>query len=65
MARMTRTAPPLSRGGREAPRVPREEIARIAYQLFERRGRTHGKDQDDWLEAERIAVARQRNRLAR
>lgn len=34
------------------------EIARLAYQLFERRGCTHGNDQQDWFEAERILRAR-------
>jgi hypothetical protein len=28
-------------------------IARRAYQRFEERGREHGHDLDDWLEAER------------
>ena len=30
-----------------------ESIARLAYQRFEERGREHGHDLDDWLEAER------------
>ena len=30
-----------------------EEIARRAYEIFERRGRSHGHDFDDWLQAER------------
>ena len=34
--------------------IDREEVARVAYELFERRGRTDGRDQQDWLEAERI-----------
>ncbi len=34
-----------------------EEIARIAYEIYERRG-THGQDVDDWLEAERIVMER-------
>jgi DNA-binding NarL/FixJ family response regulator len=29
-------------------------IARCAFELYEARGRTQGKDLDDWLEAERI-----------
>lgn len=29
------------------------EIARLAYEIFERRGRLHGHDLDDWLQAER------------
>ena len=35
-----------------------EEVARVAYELFERRGRTHGHDLQDWLEAERIVLRR-------
>ena len=34
--------------------IDREEVARVAYELFERRGRTDGRDQQDWFEAERI-----------
>jgi hypothetical protein len=30
-----------------------EDIARRAYQLFEARGREHGHDVEDWLQAER------------
>lgn len=30
----------------------REAIARQAYEIFERRGHAHGRDVDDWLEAE-------------
>lgn len=30
----------------------REAIARRAYEIFERRGHTHGRDMDDWLQAE-------------
>ncbi len=33
-----------------------EEIRRLAYEIFERRGRVHGRDLDDWLEAERIVT---------
>ena len=34
-----------------------EFIARVrmkAYEMYEKRGYTHGKDLNDWLEAERI-----------
>ena len=37
-------------GGRE--RLSRDEIARLAYHLFETRGRRDGHDVDDWLVAE-------------
>jgi len=31
-----------------------EEIETIAYEIWEKSGRVHGKDIDHWLEAERI-----------
>jgi hypothetical protein len=31
----------------------RENIAHRAYQLYEERGRQHGRDQEDWFRAER------------
>lgn len=37
-----------------ATRCPtHEEIARRAYEIFERRGCAHGNDEQDWLQAER------------
>lgn len=36
----------------------RDEIAKVAYELYEKRGRSHGCHFDDWLEAERIVLAR-------
>jgi Protein of unknown function (DUF2934) len=33
--------------------VSKEEIAKRAFALFEARGREHGHDLDDWLQAER------------
>jgi hypothetical protein len=35
-----------------------DEIAVVAYELFESRGCIHGCDLDDWLNAERIVLAR-------
>jgi hypothetical protein len=32
---------------------PFEDVARRAYELFISRGAEHGRDLDDWLEAER------------
>ena len=40
-----------STGRRERP--SRDEIARLAYHYYERRGRLDGHDVDDWLSAER------------
>lgn len=37
----------------------REEIACVAYELFEHRGGCHGRDLEDWLDAE--AIVRQRH----
>ncbi len=35
-----------------------DEVAKVAYKLHEKRGRVHGYDLDDWLEAERIVLER-------
>jgi DUF2934 family protein len=37
-------------GGRVRP--SRDEIARLAYELYETRGRHDGQEVDDWLAAE-------------
>jgi len=34
------------------------EIAKVAYDLHEKRGGKHGHDLQDWLEAERIVLTR-------
>ena len=41
------------------------EVTRVAYELFERRGREDGHDLEDWLEAERIVRARRVSRARR
>ena len=35
-----------------------KKIQRLAYELFEKGGRVHGREIDHWLEAERILRAR-------
>ncbi len=35
-----------------------EEIAKAAHDLYEKSGRAHGRDVQNWLEAERIVLAR-------
>ena len=45
---------------RPAPTIPEEEVAKVAYALFERRGCTPGGELEDWLEAERIVRSRRR-----
>jgi hypothetical protein len=59
MARATRrsatddTAPAHDmRDTTRAAAVTHDEIARLAYELYERRGGEHGRDLDDWLLAE-------------
>jgi hypothetical protein len=41
-------------GTRQRP--PREEIARLAYHIYQMRGQCDGRDVDDWLSAERALV---------
>jgi DUF2934 family protein len=35
-----------------------DEIAKVANDLYEKSGRVHGRDVQNWLEAERIVLAR-------
>lgn len=35
-----------------------DEITKVAYNLFENRGKVHGYDLEDWVEAERIVMER-------
>jgi outer membrane protein TolC len=37
--------------------MDRDSVARRAFEIYERRGRTDGRDLDDWLEAERELTA--------
>ena len=37
----------------QAATISDSDIARRAYELYERRGGHHGQDVDDWLQAER------------
>ncbi len=34
--------------------VPREQIAQLAHQLWNERGRQHGSDAEDWFRAEQL-----------
>jgi hypothetical protein len=38
----------------------RDEIATLAYELYISSGYINGRDEENWLEAERIILARQR-----
>ena len=57
-ARTPRTAPKKSVA---RPAITHEDVARRAYDLFLRRNGEHGRDIDDWLQAEReLKVPRKR-----
>ena len=51
------SAPPFSRSPKKRTRAPAQlthgEVARRAYDLYLARGCEHGRDLDDWLQAER------------
>jgi hypothetical protein len=36
-----------------------KEIQKLAYDIFEKSGRVHGRELDHWLDAERIIKARE------
>ncbi len=41
-----------------------DEVAKVAYDLYEKRGRIHGHDMADWLKAEMIVKKRYEKELA-
>ena len=45
---------------RPSASISQDEVARVAYELFMRRGGIHGSDLQDWLEAEEIVRQRRR-----
>ncbi len=57
----TQTAPPPKTKPiqpREGEQELHDRIAEKAYQLYEKRGRMHGHDVEDWIEAERLVVGK-------
>ena len=44
--------------GRSLPESFRQEVERLAYQLYLERGGQHGSDREDWLRAEQIVLSR-------
>ena len=44
----------VGRNGVSMAAVDREAVARLAYQLYEQRGKASGRELDDWLKAEAI-----------
>ena len=60
---MLKTRKPTSsrRKAKTYPKTQHEMIEKKAYELYEKRGREHGKDLDDWLEAEKIVKKKKKN----
>jgi len=58
----TKKAKPAAAGKRanKSDGAIRDAIARKAYEIYEERGREHGKDFEHWLEAETIIMAEMR-----
>jgi hypothetical protein len=50
---------------RKSPGVRKENvrdlIGKKAYELYEKRGREHGHDLDDWLQAEKLVKTRKKS----
>ena len=42
----------------------RERIGEKAYELYQKRGQSHGRDVEDWLEAERLVRAELKSKTA-
>ena len=65
MARLTFTKRTQASTAEASPPVKPEEVAEVAYELFEQRGRTHGQDQQDWFEAEHVLRQRRQQKSRR
>jgi hypothetical protein len=55
--RLVRERRPQPAGGRAAAEEIRIRIEKLAYELYQRRGRQDGHDRQDWLEAERLTLS--------
>ena len=63
---MTRiTAPGKKTNGMQQLELNKDDVAQVAYALFEQRGCMHGHDEEDWLRAEQIVRQRLSRRTAR
>ncbi|MCS6287485.1 MAG: DUF2934 domain-containing protein [Nitrospira sp.] len=56
LARERRPQPAGGRAAAEAEEI-RIRIEKLAYELYQRRGRQDGHDHQDWLEAERLTLS--------
>ena len=55
--RPVRDRQPQPTGGMAAAEEIRIRIEKLAYELYQRRGRQDGHDRQDWLEAERLTLS--------
>ena len=55
--RPVRDRRPQPAGGMAAAEEIRRRIEKLAYELYQRRGRQDGHDRQDWLEAERLTLS--------
>ena len=55
---MTRSRVAAKTTAQRQPSIDENAVARVAYALFEQRGRVHGHDLEDWLRAEQIVRQR-------
>lgn len=42
-----------------------DKVEKVAYELYEKRGRVHGQDMEDWFKAEMIVKKRYEKRIER
>ncbi len=56
-----RAKTPRRKGNRQSKEIPElhSRVALRAYELFVNRGRTHGRDWDDWFRAEQEILSEQ------
>lgn len=59
-----KTATPKTAAKKSAPAKEsvQDKIARVAYELYEKSGRVHGKDIEHWLEAEIIVLGKKKKK---
>ena len=53
---------PTGRSGNGSGIIDDQEVARVAYELYEQRGREDGHDLEDWLKAKQIVKERRAGR---
>ena len=59
-----KAATPRAAGKKSSParESVQDKIARVAYELYEKSGRIHGRDTEHWLEAEVIVLGKKKKK---